>query len=74
MHIYIHQNGQQIAEVFNLAHHNNRRWSFNCDPPVLVADEDYEIHPIDGKPMRILISSIDFRNGVCFVEAIETAY
>ena len=72
--IYIHLNGQQVAEVFNLVDHGNRQWSFTCRPPVLIADEDYEIHPVGGRPMRIIISNINFENGVCHITAIETAY
>jgi hypothetical protein len=69
--IYIHLNGQQIAEVFNLVNHGNREWSFICSPHIFETDGDYEIHPVGGRPMRIMISNIINQNSGCHIDAVE---
>ncbi len=69
MHMYL--NGQKIAEVFSLSSKGGRRWSFTCRPPILVADEDYEVYPPEGKPMRIMISSLVSDGVQSHIDAVE---
>lgn len=69
MHLY--HNGRRIADVFDLARLDDRKWAFACRPPIFIADEDYEIFPPGGRPMRIIISEITSDGVQSHIQALE---
>ena len=69
--LYLYLDGKNFAEVFNLQANGAGRWSFSCRPPIFVADEDYEIFPPGGKPMRIMISSLSSDEVQSHINAVE---
>ena len=72
MTLYLHLRGEKVAEVFNLTNCGERKWTFTCKPPIFDAEsDDYAIHPVDGAPMRIMISNITSDGTQSLVEAVE---
>lgn len=71
LRVYLHKNGRPIAEVQGLNFIGDRKLAFRCPPPLIEADDEYEIHPVGERPIKIIISSVIFDGAMNHISAFE---